>query len=186
MNKPVWAIKAFAFSTLSLSLGACSTIHSPLHPSSSVSNPTTVTADYSSRIPQHIKPGVKTVVIDPNVHVWVAYDENGNLVRSGLATAGSSWCPDIKRACKTKPGTFRVQSLGAVSCKSSIYPLPKGGAPMPYCMFFNGNQGMHGTYGRGVVEGNISHGCVRLHVPDAEWLRYNFVNIGTRVIVKPY
>jgi lipoprotein-anchoring transpeptidase ErfK/SrfK len=27
---------------------------------------------------------------------------------------------------------------------------------------------------------------VRMHVSDAEWLRYNFVNVGTKVIVKPY
>ncbi|MFZ2314407.1 MAG: L,D-transpeptidase family protein [Gammaproteobacteria bacterium] len=186
MNKPIWAVKAFAFSTLALSLGACSTINLPSRSPSATSNTPTVTADYSSRIPQHIKPGAKTVVIDPNVHVWGAYDSSGNLVRSGLTTAGSSWCPDIHRACKTRSGTFHVQSLGAASCKSSIYPLPRGGAPMPYCMFFNGSQGMHGTYGNGVVEGNISHGCVRLHVSDAEWLRFNFVNVGTRVVVKPY
>ncbi len=43
---------------------------------------------------------------------------------------------------------------------------------MPYCMFFNGNQGLHGSpY---VMEGNVSHGCVRLSVSDAEWLRFNF------------
>jgi lipoprotein-anchoring transpeptidase ErfK/SrfK len=45
---------------------------------------------------------------------------------------------------------------------------------------------LHGVPDGEVVEGNISHGCVRMHVVDAEWLRYSFVNYGTKVVVKPY
>jgi hypothetical protein len=141
-------------------------------------------ANYADRIPSSINTGEKVVVIDPRVHVWGAYDSNGSLVKAGLATAGGGWCADIGRSCRTKPGSFRVASLGSPNCKSSKYPVPHGGAPMPYCMFFNGGQGMHGSYQ--VVEGNVSHGCVRMKVPDAEWLRYNFVNVGTKVVVKPY
>lgn len=141
---------------------------------------------YASRLPQHINTGERTILINPKVHAWGAYESNGQLIRAGLATAGAKWCADIKRACKTKAGTFRIQSLGSASCKSSIYPLPKGGAPMPYCMFFNGNQGLHGSPRSKVVEGNISHGCVRMHVEDARWIRYEFGRIGTKVIVRPY
>jgi len=140
--------------------------------------------NYAARIPNKINTKEKVIVIDPNVHVWGAYDANGDLIKAGLATAGSNWCADIKRACRTRPGSFRIQSLGSAGCKSSIYPLPRGGAPMPYCMFFNGHQGLHGSYQ--VVEGNLSHGCVRLHVSDAQWIRFNFARIGTKVIVKPY
>lgn len=143
-------------------------------------------SNYASRLPQHINTGEKTIVIDPRVHAWGAYDASGNLLRAGLVTAGGNYCADIKRSCRTRSGSFRIQSLGSASCKSSIYPLPRGGAPMPYCMFFNGNQGMHGTYGNGVVEGNISHGCVRMRPSDAQWIRFNFARIGTKVIVKPY
>jgi lipoprotein-anchoring transpeptidase ErfK/SrfK len=143
-------------------------------------------SDYSSRLPSTITPGQKVVVIDPRVHAWGAYDSSGNLIKSGLATAGSNWCPDLGRPCRTSSGTFRVQSLGAADCKSKIFPMPKGGAPMPYCMFFHGGQAMHGVSEGEVVEGNISHGCVRLHVADAEWLRFNFVDVGTKVEVKPY
>jgi lipoprotein-anchoring transpeptidase ErfK/SrfK len=140
--------------------------------------------DYTQRLPGSLATGEKTILIDPNVHAWGAYDSSGNLLRAGLATAGANYCADIHRACRTKPGSFRIQSLGAASCKSSIYPLPKGGAPMPYCMFFNKNQGLHGSpY---VMEGNASHGCVRVRVSDAEWIRFNFANIGTKVIVKAY
>ncbi|EKD71040.1 MAG: enhanced entry protein [uncultured bacterium] len=143
--------------------------------------------NYASRVPQSINShGQKVIVVDPRAHVWAAYGPDGNLIRAGLATAGAKYCPDIKRACKTRAGTFRVNSLGSKSCKSSIYPLPKGGAPMPYCMFFNGNQGLHGSHYHAVIEGNVSHGCVRMRIQDAEWLRFNFARVGTKVIVKSY
>lgn len=145
------------------------------------------TKNYASRLPSHYDThGERVVLVDPRVHAWGAYGPDGDLIKAGLATAGNSYCPDIHRPCRTKAGSFRVQSLGAASCKSSIYPLPRGGAPMPYCMFFNKNQALHGASNSHVVEGNISHGCVRLHVSDAEWLRYNFVNVGTKVVVKSY
>lgn len=175
----------FVFSSL---LSACVSYPSNMRPSGSMqAEKAAPSANYASRLPQHIDThGEKVVVIDPRVHAWGAYDASGNLLRAGLATAGSSYCADIHRACRTKVGTFRVYSLGSLSCKSTRYPIPKGGAPMPYCMYFNGNQGLHGTYGGGVVEGNVSHGCVRVKVVDAEWLRYSFINVGTKVIVKPY
>lgn len=55
---------------------------------------------------------------------------------------------------------------------------------MPYCMFFNGNQALHGSHE--LAEGNISHGCVRISVDDAYWVRFNFANVGTKVIVMSY
>lgn len=144
-------------------------------------------------LPDQINPpGEKVIIVDPNIHRWGAYTPGGELVRSGLATAGGSWCRDVKRSCRTKAGSFRIYTLGNRGCKSSKYPMPRGGAPMPYCMFFNGGQGLHGSYQ--VVAANVSHGCIRLHVEDAEWLRFDFVDgpnssnnfRGTRVIIKPY
>ncbi len=135
----------------------------------------------------------KVIIVDLTVHAWGAYGADGSLVRWGPATGGSDWCRDIHRACRTKPGTFRVYSLGSSSCVSRKFPVPRGGAPMPYCMFFDGGQALHGSPGE-VVRGNISHGCVRIYVNDAEWLRYDFVEgpnssnnyHGTKVVVKPY
>lgn len=141
--------------------------------------------DYSLRMPQSIPArGEQVIVVDPRVNAWGAYSADGHLLRGGLATAGADWCPDIQRGCRTTPGSFRIASLGSFNCKSSKYPLPRGGAPMPYCMFFNGNQGLHGSYN--VVDGNASHGCVRLTVSDAEWVRFNFARVGTKVIVRSY
>ncbi len=141
--------------------------------------------DYSSRVPEHISTTEKTVVVNPNTHVWAAY-EDGSLVKAGLASAGADYCPDIGRRCHTSSGTFHVFSLGDPDCKSRTFPVHKGGAPMPYCMYFAHGMALHGVPDNEVGEGNYSHGCVRLHVADAEWLRYNFVNIGTRVVVESY
>lgn len=138
------------------------------------------------RLPTQIATHEKVILVDPNVHRWGAYDAQGNLVYSGMATAGSYWCDDLGRPCKTSVGTYRINSLGNYDCRSSRYPKPNGGGLMPYCMFFNGNMALHGSPDGAVIEGNISHGCVRLKIPDAEWLRKNFATIGTKVIIKSY
>lgn len=181
-------ITFFLMSLVSLALSSCAT-YKPVNYSggwngqSTMPQRSTLPANYASRLPSHVAGG-KQILIDPNVHAWGAYDTEGNLVKAGLATAGANYCPDIGRPCHTHSGTFHIQSLGSEGCKSTIYPLGKGGAPMPYCMFFNGNQGLHGSpY---AVEGNVSHGCVRMHVEDADWVRHNFATIGTKVVVKPY
>jgi hypothetical protein len=167
-------------------LSSCATLTSPGGSNTPVTKQQdsyTPPVNYASRLPQHVAGG-KQILVDPNVHAWGAYDSNGNLIKAGLATAGSHYCKDLGRPCRTRAGTFHIQSLGNASCKSTIYPLGKGGAPMPYCMFFNGNQGLHGSpY---AVEGNVSHGCVRMHVSDADWVRFNFATVGTKVVVRPY
>jgi L,D-transpeptidase ErfK/SrfK len=87
----------------------------------------------------------KKIIVNLNKNAWGAYGPDGQLVAWGPATGGASWCRDIGRSCRTKAGEFRLYSLGAASCKSTKYPAPKGGAPMPYCMFFNGGQALHGS-----------------------------------------
>ena len=144
------------------------------------------TTNYADRLPQHMVTREKTIVVDPNLHVWGAYNASGDLVQAGLATAGGHWCDDLNRSCKTSAGSFRINSIGNGSCKSSIYPKPNGGGLMPYCMFFNGGQALHGSPEGAVVEDNISHGCVRLRIPDAQWLQENFGRMGTKVVILPY
>lgn len=147
-----------------------------------------------SPFPLHIDPpNEKLIIIDPAKIAFAAYESDGTLVRWGPAVSGADWCKDIDRPCRTKPGRFRIYSLGSSNCISSKFPQPDGGAPMPYCMFFNGGQALHGSP-RGVAARNSSHGCVRLYVNDAEWLRYDFAEgpsgsngyRGTKVVVRPY
>lgn len=136
-------------------------------------------------LPRQVNPpGERLIIVDPRSHQWGAYDASGRLVRSGVAAAGANWCKDIQQPCRTQTGTFRIRSLGGPGCKSPSFPLPRGGAPMPYCMYFNAGQALHGS--PHVARANISHGCVRMYPSDARWLRYNFATIGTLVEIMPY
>lgn len=142
---------------------------------------------YQAALPQHIDLGrEKIILVDPKIYAWGAYDANGQLVRGGIATAGANYCPDEGAPCRTKTGTFRLYSLGDGECYSHIYPVGKGGSLMPYCMFFKDGQSLHGSPDHMLVETNLSHGCVHIRIPDAEWLRYNFASVGTKVVILPY
>lgn len=139
-------------------------------------------------------PEEKFIVVSPRKHAWGAYDSDGTLVAYGLASAGADYCHDIKKPCRTQTGTYRIYAMGDKRCYSARFPLPNGGAPMPYCMYFNRNQALHGSPPGSVVNNNVSHGCVRMHVADAKWLRYEFVDgpteindyQGTKVIILSY
>lgn len=138
-------------------------------------------------LPAHISPpGEKMVMIDPKTHEWGAYWPNGVLIRHGTATTGKAWCPDIHAPCRTRTGNFHVFFMGDANCKSERFPLPHGGARMPYCMYFSGDQALHGSSPWKVAKANLSHGCVRTEISDARWLHNNFVEFGTLVRVLPY
>ncbi len=148
---------------------------------------------HNAPMPEYIKrPMEKVILINPAEHVWGAYSAQGKLIRWGIATAGADTCRDSNGSCRTKTGMFRIYSLGSSNCVSNKYPLGTGGASMPYCMYFYGSQALHGSYE--VTYENSSHGCVRVHVDDAKWLRYHFVEApntsnqyrGTQVIVQSY
>jgi len=134
-----------------------------------------------SPLPSKVSGG-NIIKVDLGKLAWGAYDDQGNLVKWGPASGGKSYCPDIRRGCRTVTGTYTVYSKKGPECKSSRFPVGKGGAPMPYCMHFKGGYAMHG----GQVPGyNASHGCIRMLVGDAKWLNQNFVRVGsTRVSIK--
>ena len=128
--------------------------------------------------------GRDTFVFDPQQVAWAAYDADGRLIKMGPASGGKAWCADIGRPCRTPAGQYTVYRKGSASCKSSKYPIGKGGAPMPYCMFFHGGYAIHGS--GHVPTYNASHGCVRVLPLHAKWLSQNFIKNGTQVIVLPY
>lgn len=125
-----------------------------------------------------------TFVYNPKTLVWKAINDSGKVVRTGKGSGGSSYCPDIHRGCRTPSGVYSVISKGGPGCRSSRYPVGRGGAPMPYCMFFSRYYAIHGSYE--VPNRNASHGCVRVHPGDARWLSNNFVRIGTKVVIQSY
>lgn len=45
--------------------------------------------------------------------------------------------------------------------------------------------GIHGTPSDGSIGYSVSHGCIRMHIPEAEWL-FNHVQVGTTVFIIPH
>lgn len=128
--------------------------------------------------------GQKTIIVDLNQLAWGAYDEQGNLIHWGPASGGQGWCGDVHRPCHTQTGNYTIYNKQGYDCISSKFPYPTGGAAMPYCMHYFKAFALHGSF---EVPGyNASHGCVRMYINDARWLNDNFVDYGTKVIVKPY
>jgi lipoprotein-anchoring transpeptidase ErfK/SrfK len=125
-----------------------------------------------------------TFVFSPKTLQWKAIDDNGHVIRRGHGSGGRHYCKDIKRSCRTPSGTFYIMSKRGASCHSSRYPVGRGGAPMPYCMFFSKYYAIHGS--PDVPRYNASHGCVRVKPVDARWLYHNFMHMGTKVIIKSY
>jgi len=131
--------------------------------------------DYAPFSKEINPPGEKVIIVsvNPSVLAWGAYDTQGTLQAWGPISSGKNWCPDLNRGCHTPLGTFAIYNKEGRGCRSTKFPIPRGGAPMPYCMFFHGGFALHGSY---EVPGyNASHGCVRIFVPDAKWLNQEFV-----------
>jgi len=128
--------------------------------------------------------GERVFFFSPRFRAWAAYGSDGKRVGYGRANGGANWCADAGRPCRTPLGKFRVQSKGSPACKSRSYPRPRGGAPMPYCMFFLSAYAIHGSpY---ISTNNSSHGCIRVQNKAARWLSNEFMRIGTRVVVLSY
>ncbi|PWB52398.1 MAG: hypothetical protein C3F13_11595 [Anaerolineales bacterium] len=53
---------------------------------------------------------------------------------------------------------------------------------VPYVMYFYSGYGLHGTYWHSNFGTPMSHGCINLTIPDAEWLFY-WADVGTLVSI---
>ncbi|HAU0232940.1 TPA: L,D-transpeptidase [Legionella pneumophila] len=133
----------------------------------------------------------KQIIVDQEKLAWGAYDAQGNLVWWGPISSGSDKCSDSNKVCRTLTGIFRVFSKENVRCTSHVFPIGRGGAKMPYCMYFHKGFALHGS--DDIPGVRASHGCVRMFIQDAKWLNENFVELssernnfmGTKVIVRP-
>ncbi len=135
-------------------------------------------------------PGRKLVIVHLKKLAWGAYNPDGELVNWAPISGGKNYCPDVRRACRTAKGkSFAMYSKRGSGCVSRKYPLGRGGAKMPYCMFFYRGFAIHGSP---TVPGyHASHGCVRTFTDQARWLNQEFIELprksngyrGTKVIV---
>jgi L,D-transpeptidase ErfK/SrfK len=130
-------------------------------------------------------PGEKVIFVSIKKLAWGAYEANGELINWGPVSTAKGYCPDIGRGCHTAMGEFAVYRKEGSGCSSSKYPVGRGGAPMPYCMFFHGGFALHGSYD--VPGYNDSHGCIRMFVNDAKWLNQEFVgDDNVAVIIRQF
>lgn len=135
--------------------------------------------------------GQKQVIVDQDKLAWAAYDANGQLVKWGPISSGRDKCSDSNRSCRTMTGIYNFFSKENERCRSNVYPIGKGGAKMPFCMYFHKGFALHGS--DDMPGYRASHGCIRLFTRDAEWLNKEFVELssennnysGTKVIVRP-
>lgn len=133
----------------------------------------------------------KQIIVDQDKLAFAAYDVEGNLVLWGPISSGIDKCPDANRSCRTLTGIYRVFSKENEKCTSDVFPIGKGGAKMPYCMFFHKGFALHGS--PDIPGYRASHGCVRMFTQDAHWLNEHFVELssernnfmGTTVTVRP-
>jgi len=144
-----------------------------------------------SPFPAKMEVKEKQIIVDQDKLAWGAYNQEGNLIYWGPISSGVDKCPDSRRSCRTMTGIFRMFSKEDSRCRSDVYPVGRGGARMPYCMYFHKGFAMHGS--DDIPGRRASHGCVRMFTRDAKWLNHEFVDIsdkdnqqrGTKVIVRP-
>ncbi len=132
------------------------------------------TFDFAPFDMQISPPGQKVIIVNFAKLAFGAYDEEGNLLRWGPISGGKGYCPDIGRHCNSPRGIFNVYSKEGDGCVSTKFPVGRGGAPMPYCMFFHGGFALHGS--PEVPGYNASHGCIRMFTSDAKWLNEEFID----------
>jgi lipoprotein-anchoring transpeptidase ErfK/SrfK len=107
-------------------------------------------------------------------HLWVwQYDQ---VVFSSAVSTGTSLHP-------TPTGTFHIyvkyladDMTGGTKGTPDYYYLPD----VPYTMYFYEDYALHGTYWHHNFGHPMSHGCVNLPTPAAEWI-YSWAPIGTTV-----
>ena len=84
-------------------------------------------------------------------------------------------------ATPTVVGRFKIYAKYTSTHMSGPgYSLPN----VPYTMYFYKGYGLHGTYWHNNFGTPMSHGCVNMPTPEAEWA-FNWAPLGTTVIVQP-
>lgn len=113
----------------------------------------------------------KSIVVSTALQRIYAY-ENGQLVRSDLTSTGLPDTPTVL-------GDYKIyQKYVKTDMSGPDYYLPD----VPYTMYFYQGYGIHGTYWHNSFGRPMSHGCVNLPTPEAEWF-FNWAEVGTPVRV---
>jgi lipoprotein-anchoring transpeptidase ErfK/SrfK len=107
--------------------------------------------------------------IDLSLQSLTAY-EGHTPVRTTLVSTGLAGTP-------TPEGQFRIWvKFRYDDMEGPGYYL----ADVPYVMYFHKGYGLHGVFWHGNFGHPMSHGCVNLPTPEAEWL-FSWADVGTLV-----
>ncbi len=113
----------------------------------------------------------KQITIMRSRHQLYAF-ENGLLVRQFVVSLGLPATPTVK-------GSFAVYyKIASQRMSGPGYDLPN----VPWVMYFYRGYAIHGTYWHNNFGQPMSHGCVNMRTPEAEWL-YHWAPTGTPVLV---
>lgn len=122
-------------------------------------------------VPNGISQDEHWIDIDLTNQMAFAY-EGDVLINSFLVSTGTWQHPTVT-------GTYQIYVMYRYADMSGPgYYLPD----VPYVMYFHDGYGLHGTYWHDNFGTPMSHGCVNLATPDAEWV-FGFVEVGTVVNV---
>jgi LysM repeat protein len=144
-----------------------------------IRNPSFIYAGQVLRIPSGGSPAPSAPPSTPTDGRWIDVDLSaqrltayvGNTpVRSTLVSTGLSRTP-------TPTGRYRIYVKYVSTLMSGPgYYLPN----VPYTMYFYRGYSLHGTYWHSNFGHPMSHGCVNLPTPEAQWL-FNWASVGTLV-----
>lgn len=111
--------------------------------------------------------------IDVDLSQQRLYAYAGDTLMNSFVVSTGTW------QTPTVTGKFNIWiKVRSQAMSGPGYYLPD----VPYVMYFYKDYGLHGTYWHNNFGTPMSHGCVNLTIPDAEWL-YNFSSVGTMVNV---
>ena len=132
-------------------------------------------AEASILRPTNVGPNERWIDVNLTTQTLTAY-EGDTPVRSTLISTGLPRTPTVT-------GQFRIylrytkQDMDGYRLGYNYYLRD-----VPYVQYFYGNFGLHGTFWHNNFGQPMSHGCVNLPTPEAEWL-FNWASIGTLVWV---
>ncbi len=122
-------------------------------------------------VPPQMASGERWIDVDLSQQRLYAY-EGDVLMNSFIVSTGTWQTPTVT-------GNFKIWvKVRSQAMTGPGYYLPD----VPYVMYFYKDYGLHGTYWHNNFGTPMSHGCVNLTIPDAEWL-YGFASVGTTVNV---
>jgi lipoprotein-anchoring transpeptidase ErfK/SrfK len=126
------------------------------------------------------------IVIDESDHSLTLYRDGKRPLRFGVAVG--------QPAYPTPPGTFSIiTKVVDPTWTPPDSPWAQGALPIPpgpdnplgtrWMGISSPNVGIHGTNDPASIGYSVSHGCIRMQIPDVERL-FDMVYVGTTVVIR--